>query len=222
MLHEGHKKRLREKALLNIDSLQPHEIIELLLNFGIVRKNTNPIAHELINKFGSVSNVLDADVSALMQIDGVGEASATLLHIIPKLCNVYNKSRVANYSKITNITEAQDYFRILFNSISCEEAYILCLNKIDKVIATIKIGSGDVTKVNIPIEEALTKITQYAPAKVYLAHNHITGGPYPSEADVRFTKNLKNSLDVFHINLIDHIIVCGDECFSFKKSELLK
>ena len=115
MIHDGHKQRLRERALKDFDTLAQHEILELLLNFGIVRKNTNPLAHNLLLKYGSLSNVMNADLSSLLKVDGLGEVGATLLTLIPKLCNAYSKSRCAAYSKITNTAEAGEYCRNLLN-----------------------------------------------------------------------------------------------------------
>ena len=221
MLHEGHKKRLRQKACVNIDTLQPHEIIELMLNFGIVRKNTNPIAHELINKFGSVANVLDADISALMQVEGVGETSACLLHLIPKLCNVYNKSRASDYSKISSLAEAKEFFRVLYSCTANEELYVLCLNKADKIIANLKIAEGSLDSILIDMRECVSKIASYNPVKVYLAHNHILTDAYPSDADLRFTKIFRKNLEALRIKFLDHIIISQNNIFSFDNAHLL-
>ncbi len=222
MLHDGHKDRLRQKALTNLDTLQPHEVIELLLNFAIVRKNTNPIAHELINKFGSISNIMDADLSQLVQVEGLGEVSATLLVLIPKFCNIYNKSKCAKYSKITCSAEASDYFRTLMGCLNHEECYALCLDKYDRIKSCIKIASGNFDSINIDIKTATEKIVKAFPDKIYFSHNHMIDSAYPSDADVFFTNNLAKELKLHNIELIDHIVISPKEEFSLLRANCLK
>ena len=105
-LHSGHKQRLRQKALKNFDVLAEHEIIELVLNFGIVRQNTNPIAHDLIKKFGSASNVFNAGYDELIKVKGLGEVSACLLSLIPKLSIVAQKNNNLKKQKLKNLEHA--------------------------------------------------------------------------------------------------------------------
>lgn len=222
MLHEGHKERLRQKALTNIDALQPHEVIELLLNFSIVRRNTNPIAHDLVNKFGSISNIMDADLSQLLQVEGLGEVSATLLVLIPKLCDIYSKSKCAKYSKITCSAEASDYFRTIMRCLNHEECYALCLDKYDKIKACLKIASGDADSININVKTAVAKIIKIAPDKIYFSHNHLIDSAYPSDADVCFTNNLVKELNLHNIELIDHIIISPKEEFSLLRANCIR
>ncbi|MGN1227446.1 MAG: JAB domain-containing protein [Christensenellales bacterium] len=221
-MHTGHKSRLRAKALKDIESLQEHEIIELLLNYSIVRKNTNPIAHDLIKTFKSISNVMDADLSSLLKIEGLGEVSASLLVLIPKICHIYNKSKCAEYSKVSNIAESEEYFRTLLGCLDHEEAYALCLNKYDKIVSLIKLGSGNIDSVQLTTKDALLSILSAKPHQVILSHNHLNNSAYPSDADTIFTGKLAKELADNGIILTDHIIVSGNETFSYKRTKMLQ
>lgn len=222
MVHSGHKDRLRQKALTNFEGLQSHEIIELLLNFSIVRKNTNALAHELMNKFGSVTNIMDASLSQLLQVEGLGEVSATLLLLVPKLCQVYNRGKCASYSKITCSAEASDYFRTLMTCLNHEECYALCLDRYDKIKCCLKIASGDEDSINVDVKTASSKICQAFPDKVYFSHNHLVDSAYPSNADVLFTNALAKELKLHNIKLMDHIVISPKEEFSLLRANCLK
>lgn len=219
--HSGHKARLRKKALTNFELLEEHEVLELLLNYGIVRSNTNLIAHNLLNKFGTISNIMEAEIDALLEVEGLGEVGASLLHFLPQIANSYFKSKNLKITKINNTQEATDYFNNILRGLNREELHALCLDKQNKIIASVKLASGDLDTINIEITDIITKIAKYKPYQIYIAHNHVIDNAYPSIADEHFTKALNATLKTVKILLLDHIIISLNNTFSLKSHHLL-
>lgn len=215
------KINLRKTALTNINELTQSEILELILSYSNVQRDTKLIANDLLNKFGSISNIMNADVNALMEIKGLGEVSATFLVLLPSIYNEYNKSSCSSINKINNNKEAAFYFKTLLKALNHEEVFALCLDKNYKVIKLLKLGSGDVDSVKITPLEATFEITKTNPTYVYLSHNHIVASSYPSDADIVFTNALKNQLINFNIILLDHIIISPLDEFSFASYKIL-
>ena len=192
-LHSGHKQRLRQKALKNFDVLAEHEIIELVLNFGIVRQNTNPIAHDLIKKFGSASNVFNAGYDELIKVKGLGEVSACLLSLIPKLSIVAQKNNNLKKQKLKNLEHALFIFQMYFKNCDHEVFYMMCVDKNSQIISLDKIGEGNEYQINLSVKDVVKKALMHNPATVLFAHNHTNNVATPSSADLNFTQNLINA-----------------------------
>ncbi len=217
-IHAGHKERLRAKALKNIHSLADHEVLELLLNFGIVRQNTNEIAHNLIKKYGTLSNVLDCDYETLCHEKGLGYVSACLLTLIPKIISRYTQSRIVKFNKIENIEQASIVFQMLLRPLDHEELYAICIDKFDNIIAIEKIAEGLKDEITVTTKTTIKGILKHNPNKVIIGHNHLTNSCKPSSADLIFTKELKQVLDILQIQLVEHLIICqNDEYFCMLK-----
>lgn len=221
-IHAGHKQRLREKAQNNIEMLSDHEVLELILNYTVVRSNMNPVAHRLIQMFGSLSNVLDADAKSLMQVDGVGKVSAEFLTLIPKILKCYKASKISNVDKISTIEDSINYFATILDDLPNEELYALCLDKNDKIITLLKLASGSLDTIVIEPKEIIRQLVKYSPHSVVLAHNHVMDKAYPSNNDIHFTKVLLDACNMVGINLVDHIIIAQRDSFSFRKYNILQ
>lgn len=214
-LHSGHKQRLRQKALKNFDVLAEHEIIELVLNFGIVRQNTNPIAHDLIKKFGSASNVFNAGYDELIKVKGLGEVSACLLSLIPKLSIVAQKNNNLKKQKLKNLEHALFIFQMYFKNCDHEVFYMMCVDKNSQIISLDKIGEGNEYQINLSVKDVVKKALMHNPATVLFAHNHTNNVATPSSADLNFTQNLINAFKPLEINVFEHIIVCPNGSYSY-------
>ena len=220
-LHSGHKQRLRDKAKEDIDTLSEHEVLELILNYTVVRSNMNPVAHKLIKRFGSLSNVLDADEKSLLKVDGLGPVSASFLTLIPKIVKRYKQSKATKNNKIDTIRDAMDYFLDLLDTLNKEELYVLCLDKNDRIITLLNVAHGNLDTINIDIKDIIRQILVYLPARVIFAHNHIQGVAYPSQGDIDATKELVRAIESLGIEFSDHIIIAHNDVFSFRLSKML-
>ena len=130
MVHDGHRERLRNKFLEAKDSFEDHELLELLLFYSIPRANTNEIAHDLLDRFGSLQGVFNADVPALMQVEHLGEKSAIFLKTVSEILLRYQMEKFENVSILSSPELLQNYMFSLFVGTDNEKAYILLFNKV--------------------------------------------------------------------------------------------
>jgi len=137
-IHKNHRKRLKEKVKnKGLDCLAFHEILELLLTYTIPRKDTNPIAHSLINKFGSFDRAVDADYHDLLKVEGVGPETALFLNVLSGFISAHDKSKQANSNIVLNsTTKCVEYFRNYYRIKSNEYMVLVCLSKSKRVVET--------------------------------------------------------------------------------------
>lgn len=207
-LHQGHRSRLRKRLVsTKFRDVDDYQIVEYLLQMTIRRKDTNEIAHKLIDSFGSLANVCDADIEDIMSVDGVSVTTATFLHSIPFIFRNYEISKLAPKS---NISCPQDLFNHLGHCIfhlPHEEFYIICLDAGNNVINHRLISNGGMSQVSIQIKDIIRYVMSVNAYKVILLHNHPTSDEEPSIEDIETTKKLFVNLKLNGILLDDHIIV---------------
>lgn len=209
-MHEGHRKRMREKLLSGgIDSLNPHEVLEVILFYSIPRGNTNPIAHDLIKSFGSLSNVFDADIADLMSVKGVGESSAVLIKTISALSDYCQRLRWAEHPLLSNVNETGAYILDMIGDRRDEYFFLLSLDISGQVISFNEIEHGTVSSSGVDIRKVLECAVRCRASSVVLAHNHPTGRLIPSSSDIELTGALQRAFDAIGIALTDHMIVGG-------------
>lgn len=223
-LHEGHRQRLRERMLqTNFVKADDYQILEYLLTLVVKRKDTNELAHRLINTFGSFSNVCDSEIEDLQKVEGITYSIAYFLHIVPYIFRNYKISK-KEPKAILNC--AQDIFNYLGQAIfhlPIEEFYIICLDNANKVIAQKMLSAGKSTTVAVDLDECVQYAIKTKAKKVVLLHNHPTSEPDPSFEDIETTKNLFLRFASTGIELYDHIIVNYEEKFySFAHNGKLK
>lgn len=216
-LHEGHRIRLRnELDQKNLVEVSDYKVLEYILTLVIKRRDTNELAHTLINTFGNLANVLDADQEALMTVKGITPTIAYFLHFIPLIFRNYKISKQVPKDCLKT---ANDVFNYLGNSISHlakEEFYMICLDNSNRVINHKMISSGNQNSVYIDIKAAVQFALASNANKVILLHNHPTGDPHPSQQDIATTKKMLVGFESSGIQLYEHIIVnYRDEFFSF-------
>ena len=213
-IHTGHRKRVKAKFLeSNTSNMYPHEILEFLLFFSIPRGDTNPIAHRLLDYFGSINLVFDARYEDLLKIEGIGENTATLLKSIPHLTREYLNA--GNNNKILNSTSLAGEYLIPKFVGRTEETIILTMldNKMG-VIKCVILTEGSVNSAHLNTRKVVELCIQYQAATIVLAHNHPNGVAQPSTADIITTKKLKDALFLINVELVDHIIVANDTFIS--------
>lgn len=215
--HTGHRQRLKNRYLKEgLDSFEMHEVLELLLCYSIPRRDCNPIAHHLLDEFKSISNVLDTDVERLSRVDGIGENSAVLLSLIPKLAKIYLQEKWSMDNKKTlGSFETIGRFAIgMFIGKKNEEFGIICLDSHRNVHYSGIVQKGSINETpaypRLVVDAALRANAQ----TVVLCHNHPNGSVLPSDADIDATRAIVNALDAIAIDVLDHVIVSGDRFYS--------
>ena len=219
-IHEGHRKRMKERfAQDGISGFREHEILELLLFYCIPRRNTNEIAHRLLKHFGSLPNVLNAPVRELKTVEGISDNAASFISLISQLNSSY---RLTNEAKIVLKTydECGDYlYKKLFDK-QDETVMILSLDSRCQLLACHTIGQGSINSANVPIRRIVDLALSDNAATVVLAHNHPSGVALPSEADILTTKQVARALSYVDVVLSDHIIVTDDDFVSLALSRM--
>lgn len=220
-IHEGHRQRLknrfREEGLDQFDEIQ---VLELLLFYAIPQKDTNPLAHQLLTRFGSLAQVLEATVEELEKVPGIGTNAATLLHLTMDLARYYMVNRTARSAVLTSTEKCGDYLLPYFLGRRNETVFLLCLDAKCKVLACKEVGEGSVNSASVPVRRIVEMALSLNATSVVLAHNHPSGLALPSGEDVQTTRRLATALDAVDITLADHIVVADDDYVSMAQSGL--
>lgn len=204
----GHRERMRQRYLANgLNGFQPHEIIEFLLFFSKPRCDTNKIAHELIQRFHTISGVFDAEIDELCRVDGVGTNSAILLHMMPDIFKAYELSRHSCKLNFKSQKELKSYLSSLYVGEVKEQTYVISFNSAAKVISIESAGIGTPASVNFDLRTIAEIALRNRAVSIALVHNHPDGNPQPSNTDIYSTESLKKSLNLLDIKLADHYIV---------------
>ncbi|MBQ6539482.1 MAG: DNA repair protein RadC [Oscillospiraceae bacterium] len=221
-IHDGHRGRMKHRFLTDgLDGFHDHEILELLLFYAIPRRDTNPIAHELLTRFGSLSGVLDAAAEELCRVDGVSENAAVLLKLIPHAAKRYSLSRSSFNGLLDSTEKVGDYLVPRFFGERDEVVYMVCMDSKFKVLNTKLIFRGNVNSASISIRKIVETALTYNATRVILSHNHTSGIAVPSREDIDTTFKLKNALAAVDVQLVDHIVVADDDYVSMADSGIL-
>ena len=220
-IHAGHRERLRERMRREgLASFSEHEVLELLLTYAIPQRDVNPLAHELIARFGSLSNVLNAEEEELLRIGGVGKNAALLLSMMPQLMRYYQLNTLGNKPVILNLSDARAYCEPLFLGASQEHLYMVCMDQGGRVQHLSLMHSGTADEVAIYPQLIAKTALRYNAFAVLLAHNHPSGMIYPSQADMDSTCAVVAALSAIGIKLVDHLIFAGGESYSMIRSSI--
>ena len=219
-LHTGHRSRLRRRFIeAGLDTFEDHQILELLLFFAIPRRDTNELAHMLLRRHGSFSGVLDADPKDLAESEGIGEGAATLLSLLPAVARRYQHDRCEHRKSSLNSTERVAEFIVpLMVGRTDEVFYVVCLDTQLRAVFPAMVTRGSVNQAHIEPRHVVEAALRHKAHAVVLAHNHPTGTAKPSTADHRVTKTLVDALGLIGIRVLDHIIVAGEDWFSFARA----
>lgn len=214
-VHDGHRKRIRKLALENgLESMTDFQQLELLLTYAIPRVDTNPISHALLERFGSLSRVLDAAPEDLMEVEGVGESAALLLHLLPQLLRVYEIDKAKKKQELSTTGDIAEYLRPYFKGKTEECAYLLCLNARGGVLSCSRISEGETNTVDISVRRVVELALKEKAVLAVLAHNHVAGSTEPSRADLETTERVKEALSAIGVGLADHVILSGGDSYT--------
>lgn len=218
-IHEGHRQRLKERfckeGLDNFDDLY---VLELLLFYSVNRRDTNPIAHALLDKFGSLRYVLEASREELVTVDGVTEHTAVFLSLIREVGRYYQMQCADTGDILQTIDQCGKYLLPYFFGRENETVFLLCLDAKCKVLCCKKVGEGSVNSANISIRRIVETALNANATSVVLAHNHPSGLAIPSAEDIQTTRRLGKALYTVEITLVDHIVVADNDFVSIAQS----
>lgn len=207
-MHEGHRQRMYEK-LKNDSSILDHELLEILLFNAFPRKNTNPIAHALINAFGSLAGVFDADIDRLMTVDGVGKNVALYLKCVGE-CTRRVKSVNSGVAVLKTYEDFKTFTTVRMRGKTEEIIEFYCLEKNGKVKRIFSFTNNEHNKVEVRTEDISYVIATEKPYGLLVAHNHLSGNSNPSSNDDRFTIELQLMCSMNNVVLYDHCVYASD------------
>lgn len=214
-MHKGHRQRMRDRFRREgLEGFAPHEALELLLFYTRARGNVNPLAHRLLEVFGSLKGVLEAPVDQLAAVEDVGEETATLLSMMVPMFRRYELCLCEEVKRLRNYSEVADYCRSLLTGLRKERFYVISVSSQMRVLGRRIVGEGSLSEVpaypRLVVETALNQ-NAYG---VILCHNHPGGDALPSIGDVDVTRELETVLAKLGIGLLDHIIVADGQTYS--------
>jgi DNA repair protein RadC len=216
-LHDGHRERVKQRFRNEgLRHFETHQMIEMLLFYGIPRRDTNEIAHQLLNTFGSLSSVLEADYEELLHIKGMTTGAATLINFCGKLSQAYYEDKFSTGNVLQSTPETGAFLVPKFMAMKNEAVMLVCLDNRCKVLNCSVIFEGSVNAAEINVRLALQQALRYNATSVILAHNHPSGQSTPSQEDVRTTMTVAKALSMADIRLLDHIIVAGNTYTSMR------
>lgn len=213
--HSGHRERLRERYQKEgLDAFEDHNVLELLLFYTLPRVDTNLIAHRLLDRFGSLSAVFDADFEELAAVPGVGEKSALLIKMVPSLSRVYRMDKFRPARKTLTIPEIGAYFTEFFANKSTESMAVMMLDNSRRMICCKELFTGTVDTINLDSRRILDAVIAQKAASVVVAHNHPRGLLEPSGADLKTTVALDELFRTANIKMLDHLLIVGESWLS--------
>lgn len=222
-IHAGHRERVKDEFLANgLEGLPDHRVLELLLFYGIPQGDVNPLAHTLVDEFGSLARVFQATPEQLMAVKGVGRSTAVLLKLIPAVAARYLRADRRFGEQLTESWQFRELLAPLFFGQRNELAYLVCMDGKDELLSVKKLGEGVADAVQITARKVLEAALSCNATRVALAHNHVSGIALWSDADLDTTLRLKRLLRETGVELVDHFIVADGDMVSMADSGLLK
>lgn len=214
--NEGHRHRLRERMMKDgLQGFQDHEILELLLFQFLPRKDTNKMAHELLNKFGSFANVLDASPKQLMLVDGISEVTACNISMLKEVWQRYKKS-VAESFVLNGLSSIIQYSKLITADYYHEKLVVVYVDNSTRFIMREEYTSNDTQQVVVTVKDIAMSAMRANAAGVILFHCHVKGICTPSKEDFAFTEKLYFALASLNVMLLEHIIFnAKEEYYSF-------
>ncbi len=221
-IHEGHRSRLKERFTAHgLDNFNDLNVLELLLFYAIPRRDTNDLAHALLDHFGSLDAVFDASFYELQEVPGIGENAASLIALVPEIARRCAISRTRDLTEFHSSSAAGRYLVARLGTEKVEKAVLLCLNPQKQLICCSELGVGVVDNVNLNIRLVVETALKARASSVILAHNHPSGNPRPSRDDELLTRRVRDALKLVEIRLDDHLVIGGQQFFSFSDAGYL-
>ncbi|MFC1746991.1 DNA repair protein RadC [Candidatus Neomarinimicrobiota bacterium] len=220
--HEGHYRRLRARFLANgLDVFLDYEVIELLMKAADPRPDHKPTAKALLKKFQSLGGVLEAPPILLREINGVGDKNIFGLKLVQAVARRYLKEEIIQKDFLQASSQVREYLIHNLKNRNREQFLIILLNGRNQIIDLVALFEGSLTSSAVYPREVVKIIMERDAAAVIFVHNHPSGSLSPSQEDHRITQRLKTACENIDVKVHDHIIIGGNDHFSFAQHSLL-
>lgn len=220
--YHGHRKRLRARfRKTGFEGFQDYEALELLLTFSIPRKDTKPIAKELMNKFGSIRGVMDATYDELSASNGLGENAATFVRMIKECSALYLKDGIKGKKKISSTGALLEYCQVAMSGLKDEQFRAIFLSTQNEVIADEVVHDGIVNQSIVYPRKVMERALYHKATAIIFVHNHPGGSCKPSKEDIALTTELVEAAKSLQLTVHDHLIVSGRGYYSFLEHGLM-
>ena len=218
----GHRSRLRKRLLAGgADALADHEVLEYLLMTARPRIDTKPIAKSLIRRFGSLAGVLNADARSLAEHPNMGETSAAALKIVALASRRMARQQVQEMPVLGSWQALLDYLQIDMAHLTVERVRVLYLNARNVLILDEHVGYGSIDEAAIHPREVIRRALDLGATALILVHNHPSGSPEPSRADIQITNRIAEAGRLLGITVHDHLIIGREGHVSLKAKGLI-
>ena len=219
-IHFGHREKVRRKYYeTGFNGMAEHNVLEMLLFFGIPYKDTNPIAHELIERFGSLSAVFEASRTDLQKIKGMTENAACLITMMLPIYKRYSEDLFKRKPTFNSLGEIVDFLRKLYiDKSNNERIYVLCFDGKDSLITYRVLSEGDINSSAVDYRKLASIVLETNASSIIISHNHPHGIALPSKDDIDATKYVVPFMETLKVKVKDHIILTDDEYFSMANS----
>lgn len=223
-MHDDHRRRVYERFLREgLSGFEEHNAMEFLLFLAHARGDTNPLAHTLIDRFGSLANVLDAPVEELEEVPGVGHSSAVILKFIPQMCAYYLENKRSHRRVPLNSVEAAyEFFVPKFFGRTEEALFMAAVDDRRMLLRCVQISEGTANATSVCVAKIVSEALKCGATGVVLAHNHPRGLALPSGEDLAVTQEVYQALRLVNIQLLDHLILNDGEYVSFAQTNYLE
>lgn len=216
----GHRQRIKEKyEKSGIDGWLDYEVLELVLSYAIPRKDTKPIAKELLSRFKTINGVLDSDRKELRTVTGISEHTALFLKLLKDVAILYMENGIHNRDLLSSPQVVYDYLKASLKGAVDEEFKMLFLDSRNQLIAVETFKIGTVNRSVVYPRKVVERALYNHAVGVIIAHNHPAGTLQPSQDDRGVTKALKEALKTVDITLLDHIIIGNNDYYSFRNND---
>lgn len=221
-LAAGHRERLRQKyRKAGHGGLLDYEKLELLLTFAISRRDVKPIAKALLKRFGSLSGIIDATEKQLTEVPGVGENVALLIHLMKGLYTDYLYEQVKGREVLSSTQEVLRYAKMKLAGLEHEVFMVIYLSTQNEVIGDEILVEGTIDQLYIHPRQLMTRALNMSARGIILLHNHPSGTPSPSPADIQLTRSIKIAAEAVRLDILDHLIIARNSCYSIAAGELI-
>ena len=214
-MHAGHRMRvIGSYSHIDLDSLSPHQVLEYILFYVFPRGDVNPLAHRLLDHYGTVQNVLEANPNELVKIYGINQRSAQMITGFTKIFNYYTGSKLSKKVRFSVADDIYDFCEDLLRFYSYEVCFLIATDASFHVISRRMLGNGSVNLVAIKPNDIVDFVNETKAANILITHNHPGGFCQPTENDILGTDIVKNLVNFMGAQFIDHVIVGSDGIFS--------